>query len=198
MTAFWKFILFLYNLLLMAFGAGLIIVGTDISRAVAVLQSLSQPGWQRIALCLVGVLIIFIGLAMILFSLASSSSAKTASIQLASGQGGQVSVSVDAIRTMVGKAISQVPGVRELKTTISDGARGVRITSNLSIIGDDTFVNLSNQVQRAVKEYLTQVGGLRVEEVVVLISESAAPVKLPQAEPGEGAAPEAAAAQGGS
>jgi hypothetical protein len=39
-------------------------------------------------------------------------------------------------------------------------------------------------VQQGVKDYLVRVGGLKVDEVVVLISESTAPVKLP---PEEGA-----------
>jgi uncharacterized alkaline shock family protein YloU len=192
MTALWKFILFIYNLLLMAAGAALIVAGVDHTRLDRLVSFITKgSGWNRVALCVTGVLIVFIALAMILISLISSSSSRVSSINLATGQGGQVSISTEAVRSMVGKAISRVYGVREVKTTISGGDSGVRVVINLAVVGDDTFVNLSAQVQSKVKEYLVQTGGLKVEEVAVFISETSAPLKNAP----EAAEPEAAIEQ---
>jgi uncharacterized alkaline shock family protein YloU len=175
----------------MAAGAALIIAGTDSSRLHWCYSFLNaQSTGQRIILCVAGVLVVFVALAMLLFALASAPKKVTA-ILLPGGQGGQVSISAEAVRSMVGKAVGQIRGVREVKSTVSNGSSGVKVRIDLAIVGEENFLTLSNQVQTMIKEYLTQVGGLRVEEVVVLISESTAPVKAvvpaeePQAEAGQ-------------
>ena len=178
MKAGWKFLLFLYNLIFIAVGGCLVLVGVKNYTSSDLVAYYVGSTQQRVALCVIGVAIIFFAMVAIIMSLSSHGPKRIETVTLIGAQGGQVSISVDAIKTMISKAVNQIPSVREIKTDVFNGTGGIKVKVTLAIVGNGQFVNLSDQVQSTVQDYLSQTAGLRVEEVVILINESNAPVKV--------------------
>ncbi|MGI6412482.1 MAG: alkaline shock response membrane anchor protein AmaP [Syntrophomonadaceae bacterium] len=93
------------------------------------------------------------------------------SVVISSSLSGQVSITVPAIKVIIMKAIRQVEGVKEIKSSVDKGNDGIIVKIHMMINPDQSVVDMSQKIQAVVKEYLEKYGGLQVSEVRVLVDD---------------------------
>ncbi|NLG32431.1 MAG: alkaline shock response membrane anchor protein AmaP [Syntrophomonadaceae bacterium] len=93
------------------------------------------------------------------------------SVVISSSLTGQISITVAAIKVIIMKAIRQVEGVKEIKSSVDKGNDGIIVKIHMLINPDQSVVEMSQKIQAVVKEYLEQYGGLQVSEVRVLVDD---------------------------
>lgn len=90
---------------------------------------------------------------------------------------GQVRVTVPALENLVHKVTSQIRGVREVKPRVNCRPEGVDIFVRASVSSDISIPQVSEEIQTRVKEYVTEVAGVSVTNIRILVDNIASDIK---------------------
>jgi len=82
---------------------------------------------------------------------------------------GELRVTYTALENLVHKAVYQVPGVKDLRTSIRALAEGISVTCKIMVAPDVVIPELSEQIQARVRDYLAEIVGITVKETKVLV-----------------------------
>lgn len=82
---------------------------------------------------------------------------------------GQVRIALKAIENLVGKEVSQFPGIKEVKPGIIYEGGEIVINVNITVTPDVKIPELSGTVQEKVKEKVLEVTGIKVESIWISI-----------------------------
>jgi len=82
---------------------------------------------------------------------------------------GQVRVTVPALENLVHKVSSQVRGVREVKPRVDCRPEGVVIFVQATVTPDISIPQVSDEIQNRVRDYVTEVAGVNVASVRILV-----------------------------
>ena len=171
MSAFWKSIMTLYNLLLIGLSAVIIALALGhteplhwINQAFGTVQNRILGGTVGIILALVGVILL-----VRLFS-----SPEENEIVVQDSISGKVVMTVPAVKQIVLKAVKQVEGVREIKPEVTNGKNGVVVSLTLMVNPEYKIPEMTAAVQEKVAKLLEEVGGLKVAEVRIKVDDFAA------------------------
>lgn len=80
---------------------------------------------------------------------------------------GEVSISIEAVKLIIMKAVRQIDGVKEIRPVVRKGPAGLLITLKTMINPALSAPELSSALQKTVKEHLENIGGLPVAEIKV-------------------------------
>lgn len=92
---------------------------------------------------------------------------------------GEVRISLTAVRSLVTRVVSRIPGVREVRASVyltSQGS-GIGVDLELKVSLDANMPELADKVQKAVASYVRDVVGVNVESVKVSVLDLAADVR---------------------
>jgi len=87
---------------------------------------------------------------------------------------GEVRISLVAVRNLVKRVVSKVPGVNNVKAGVSLGEEGLRVALELRVGMDANVPELADKLQKAVSSYVWDVAGISVESVTVSIADVSA------------------------
>jgi uncharacterized alkaline shock family protein YloU len=87
---------------------------------------------------------------------------------------GEVRISLVAVRNLVKRVVSKVPGVKNVKAGVSLGEEGLRVALELRVGMDANVPELADKLQKAVSSYVWDVAGISVESVTVSIADVSA------------------------
>lgn len=90
---------------------------------------------------------------------------------------GQVRVTVPALENLVHKVTSQVRGVWEVKPRVTCRPEGVVIFVRASVTPDISIPQVSEEIQTRVKDYVTEVAGVNVANVRILVDNISSDIK---------------------
>ena len=90
-------------------------------------------------------------------------------VVLAESAMGQIRVSLSAIEHLVEKVVSQIKGVREVKSRMVSVPQGVGLQVRASVTPDINVPEVSVEIQNQVKEKVFEVTGLSVKDIKVSI-----------------------------
>ncbi len=93
---------------------------------------------------------------------------------------GQIKLSLQAIENLIEKVVSQINGVKEIKSNIFSVPQGIGIQIRASVTPEVNVPEVSAEIQERVKERVFEVTGLSVGTVKVLIENIT--VKKPRVE----------------
>lgn len=82
---------------------------------------------------------------------------------------GEVSVSLGAIENLVRRVARQCTGVRDVRGWVRYGAAGLSVHLRLVVSPDVSIPKVSEEVQKAVAQYVRDVVGVGVSEVQVMV-----------------------------
>jgi len=171
MSAFWKSIMALYNLLLIGLSAIIIALALGNTEPLQWINQIFGTVQNRILSGSVGIILALVGIILLvrLFS-----SEQETEIVVQDSIAGKVVMTVPAIKQIVLKAVKQVEGVREIKPEVANGRNGVVVSLTLMVNPDYKIPEMTAQVQEKVAKLLEEVGGLKVAEVRIKVDDFAA------------------------
>jgi len=127
------------------------------------------------------------------------------SVSVQNTDSGAVRVSVQAMDSLVRRAIGEQEGVLGVKSKIVNHDDSITVHIDMALAMDSHIPNITMMMQRRIKRYIEETSGIAVREVIVLVSEMregaaaiAAPVEAEspaEAEGAEEALPEEAASE---
>lgn len=97
--------------------------------------------------------------------------------QITMSEGGNVSISMQAIDSVVKRAASKVTGVQDVKTQIKNVPEngGIAILLNISVPAESNIPEITGVLQEEVKSKTEAMTGLKVLEVKVLVASVGTP-----------------------
>jgi hypothetical protein len=131
------------------------------------LRDVFYPGRPEVFWPLMAV-IILVGIRLFWASL-SKPQKKQQHVVLSENALGQVNVAVIAVEELVNKVTGRVPGVKEVSSQMLLSPEGVGIKIQASVSPEINVPNVSAEIQNAVKEKVSEIFGLAVNNVEVHI-----------------------------
>ncbi|HQA08527.1 MAG TPA: alkaline shock response membrane anchor protein AmaP [Syntrophomonadaceae bacterium] len=171
MSGLWRVVLFCYNLLILGLAVAAMYLAVGHTSLIEAGEALLSNSVNQIILGASAAAVIALTI-VILISLLKGES-KPTSIVISSSLNGQVSITVAAIKTIITKAVKKVDGVKETRSSVTNGPDGIVIYLHMMINPEISVPEMSRNVQAAVKEHLESIGGLQVSEVRVLVDDFA-------------------------
>jgi uncharacterized alkaline shock family protein YloU len=86
---------------------------------------------------------------------------------------GQVRISLVAVKNLVTRVASRIPGVRSVKAGVTSGEEGLCVALELKVAVDANLPELADKLQKAVSSYVRDVVGVNVESVSVSVADIA-------------------------
>jgi uncharacterized alkaline shock family protein YloU len=127
-------------------------------------HSVPHTAWVVI----VASLLLIIALRMLYLSLRADHSAPP-SIDQRTGYG-DVRISLETVENLTLKAASRAKGMRDLKARVNVSEAGIELAIRAVVEGDVPIPDLSEEVQRMVKEHVEEITGIPVSLVSVYIA----------------------------
>jgi uncharacterized alkaline shock family protein YloU len=124
---------------------------------------------NRMIMATFGIVLGIIALIMLVWGLRSP--ARTNSVLVEKGLVGEISISIAAINIIIMKAVKQVEGVKDIRSTVGSTDGGVTVKLHIMINPEHTVPELAQTLQAAVKDDLERIGGLQVAEIKVLVDD---------------------------
>ena len=90
---------------------------------------------------------------------------------------GQVRISLEALEGLVKRVSYQVKGVREVKPYILVEPNGVKVLIRTVVSPDISIPEMTNEIQSGVKDYLSEVAGISVHSVKILVENISSELK---------------------
>jgi len=87
---------------------------------------------------------------------------------------GQINISMKAIENAVRRVAREVRGVRESSTRVDGSADGLTVSVDVSVSADESIPAVSQQVQLALRDHLSELVGIPVKEIHVNVKDTSA------------------------
>jgi uncharacterized alkaline shock family protein YloU len=114
-------------------------------------------------------------IALIMLIWGIKTSPAISAVVVESSTAGEVSISIDATKAIIMRAVRQVEGVKELRPTVKSNPAGVTVKLHTMFNPDHAVPETAQILQNVVREHLEKTGGLQVAEIKVLVDEFNAP-----------------------
>ncbi|MCL5290448.1 MAG: alkaline shock response membrane anchor protein AmaP [Eubacteriales bacterium] len=170
MGPFDRILLAIYSLFLTAVFALFSAIMIGWAAPVVFLRELFYPGRPEVFWPLMAVLI----LAGVRLFWASLGKKQEKYVALEDNNLGNVRIAIAAIQSLVEKVVTQITGVSDLKSRITQGPQGVNIHLNVVVSSDVGFPQLSGEIQLLVTEQVLAITGITVNSVRVFVENIAA------------------------
>ena len=175
MSVMWRLVFFLYNLFFMALGVVMVAAAIGRHEPLDYLKIALATPQNRIVFGVVGILLLVLAAISVFSNLKREPRVKSVIVE--SSLSGQVSISEEAVKTIIMKAVKKVEGVKEIKPEVSSGNNGVSVYLHMMINPEYSVPEMSAKIQEMVKEYLEDIGGLQVAEIRILVDDFTPAVK---------------------
>ena len=171
MSVLLRIVLFVYNILILIVAAAVLGLAAGRPEPLNYINMAIATAEGRMISAAVAILVIALTV-FILISLFQKQPRQT-SVNIASSLNGQVSITIDAIKVIIMKAVKKVEGVKEIRSAVKDSPEGLIITMHMMINPEHSVPEMSKNVQTVIRESLETIGGLTVAEVRVLVDDFA-------------------------
>lgn len=169
MSALWRIVFFLYNLLLLLLGTVMVAAAMGRHEPLDYINLVLSTPENRIILGAAGILLIVLAVLCVFSSLKREPRAKSVIVE--NNVSGEVSITIEAVKTIIMKAVKKVEGVKEIKAVVSSGNNGLSVYLHMMINPEYSVPEMSTKIQDIVKEYLEDIGGLQVDEIKILVDD---------------------------
>lgn len=169
MSASYRLVLFLYNLLLLLLSGTLLVAAMSRPEPLQYLQTALATPENRLVVG--GCALAIIAVTLIVFVSLLKQEPVLDSVLIKHGLSGEISITVPAIKVLIMKAVKQVEGVRDIRPRVAQSTDGLIVNLHMAINPELSIPEMGQQIQVIVKQYLQDLGGLQVSEVRVLVDE---------------------------
>jgi len=169
MTWFWRLLLTVYNLGLLALGTAMIATAAGNQVVLNSLTYWFANPWERVWAGAVGGLLLILGMILIVLTLRREASD---AVLVKDGANGQIFITIPAVEQVVLKSARALPGVRETRPVIKNIHQGLKIYLHLLVVPDTIVPELTANLQQVVKADVERMVGVPVLEVRVLVDDT--------------------------
>ncbi|MCX5686224.1 MAG: alkaline shock response membrane anchor protein AmaP [Candidatus Omnitrophica bacterium] len=156
--------LFFYTVVFLAMGVIFIAVSLNLITQETLTDTISTLYAAtniRLILGLVGILLVFISLMVVQFTMGKIQREKTIAFE---NPDGQVTISLSAIEDFIKRALKQLPEVKELKPSVKASKKGITIVNRVTLFSDVHIPETTEKIQNIVKTRVQDMLG--VEEPI--------------------------------
>lgn len=171
MPAAWRLVVLLYNLFLIVISTGVVALALGYSEPLQWLGRALATSHDRL---ITGAVAGFFALLGVYLLAASLKPDKPRVMVVRDGPLGEVCMTVPAVKQIILKAARTVEGLRDIKPVVNYTRTGVGVFLHVMINPDYNVPEMMETLQTRVGKYLEDVGGLKVEEIKVLVDDIAA------------------------
>lgn len=160
MNIFKSLIIFMYLLLYLAIGGSLIAISVNVFSLDQIIEGVSflyNDQNLKLAMGIIGLLFVLIGIFSTQISFGRMQREKTIAFE---NPDGQVVVSLTAIEDFIRKVVREIPQVKELKSTVLAGKKGIDIISRATLFSDSNIPEITEKVQSMIKAKLLEMLGI--------------------------------------
>ncbi len=169
MPVIWRLVLAIYNLILLAIAALAVAVSLGETEPLHYINLLAASPENRIICGSIGMVVFILALLMLYSGLRKSSN--TDAVLVDKSLLGEVSMTIEAIKLIIMKAVRQVDGVKDIRSEIKKSPGGLAITLHMMINPDISVPEMTSAAQKIVKEYLENIGGLQIAEIKIRVED---------------------------
>lgn len=162
-----RFVIAIMSLLYLAISAVIILVASGWTSPVRWLTSIIISDTHRMIMGLVGAILFIIFLIVFLRSLRRKPS-KVAAVH--ENSLGIIKITLPALENLVLTAAQSVPGIRDVKPIITNRADGLAIWLKVQVTTDTVIPNVSEELQKTVRDYVSKMAGTTVKEIHVSVT----------------------------
>ena len=162
-----RLVIFIYNLLILAIAGVVIAISVGWAYPLTYLNAVTLTSANNLIMGAIGIVVAIIAFIMLLWGLKTSPG--IAAIVVEKSTDGEVSISIDAAKAIIMRAVRQVEGVKELRPTVNPTPAGIIVKLHTMINPDHNVPETSQLLQCVVRENLEKTGGLQVAEIKVLV-----------------------------
>jgi len=166
-----KLLLFVCSLIILAASVAAIAAGAGVipeDEALDAVRALYDGWGVRIAVITVSAVLLLISLRFLYLSLRRGGGA-AASIDQRTDYG-DIRISLETVENLALKAASRQRGVQDLRARIRVTDAGIDISIRAVVDGDSPIPSLSEEMQRAVRDYVEEITGIPVANVAVFVA----------------------------
>lgn len=164
-----RILLFLLALASLVLGISLALVGVRVISSDVLATVSSTP--ENIVAIVAGVIIVIIALRFLFYRVSRRPSTDYVAM---TGEHGQIRISYDTIRQLANRKGTQLKGAEGFDSRIRQGPEGIIVLVRMQVLPDVDIAALSRDVQTTVKDYVEQTSGVKVERVLVHVTELSA------------------------
>lgn len=166
-----RFLLFLLSLVGLVLGVLLALLGAGVISVTWAASAITVEPWNVVCLVVgaVGALLSI----RFLFYRSRRGSGGPAEAVLLPGDHGQIRISYETLRQLANRRGSQLKGAESFDSRVRQGHDGILIACRMQVLPDVDIAALSREAQAAVKEYVERTAGVKVERVIVHVTELA-------------------------
>lgn len=160
--------IFVYTFLFCILGAFLIALSlrtASLDSVITVIDYLSKTENVRMWLALTGSLLVFINISIAQLSIGKLKKHKTIAFE---NPYGQVSLSLSAIEDYIKKLTGKMNEIKDIKTTITAGKKGVEIIARGVLYSDVNIPEVTEKIQNVIRLRLQEILGIE-EKVTIRI-----------------------------
>ncbi|MFY9175070.1 MAG: alkaline shock response membrane anchor protein AmaP [Peptococcia bacterium] len=162
-----KFIIAVLSLVCLVISAILIIVALDWTSPEYYLGIITGSDTNRWILGIVGAVLVVVFLVIFIRNLRKKPS-KVAAIH--ENSLGLIKITLPALENLVLTAAQSVIGIREVKPVITSSGGGLAIHLKVQVSTDTVIPNVSEELQRTVRDYVGKMAGTTVKEIHVSVT----------------------------
>ncbi|AEJ43610.1 alkaline shock response membrane anchor protein AmaP [Alicyclobacillus acidocaldarius] len=167
-----RFLLFLLSLVGLVLGVLLALLGAGVISVTWAASEVTVQPWNVVCL-VVGVVGALLSIRFLFYrSRRRGAGGPTESVLLA-GDHGQIRISYETLRQLANRRGSQLKGAESFDSRVRQGHEGILIACRMQVLPDIDIAALSREAQAAVKEYVERTAGVKVERVIVHVTEIA-------------------------
>ncbi len=164
MNIFRSLILMLYLVLYLVIGGTLIILALNVFSLDQIIEGVNflySDQNLKLAMGVIGIMFILIGILSAQISFGKMQREKTIAFE---NPDGQVVVSLAAIEEFIKRMIKEMPQVKELKSTVTAGKKGIDVISRATLFSDSNIPEITEKIQSMIKTKLLEMLG--IEEAI--------------------------------
>jgi len=83
---------------------------------------------------------------------------------------GQIKITLPALEHLVVKAARSIQGIRDVKPLLKTMADGLSVQLKVQVLPDIGIPNITEEMQKTVKEYLLKTAGITVHEIKIVVN----------------------------
>ncbi len=168
MSAVWKSILALYNLLLIAISVGVVAVAMGRLEPIQWINMGLSSAQNRWVMAGTGVVLALLGLYLLIRLFHQE---KVLDVVIQESEAGRAIITIPAIKSIIMKSVKPIEGIREIRPEVVNGINGVIVDLTLLVNPDYKVPDMTGLVQETVRSQLEEVGGVKVSEVRIRVDD---------------------------
>ncbi|MBO8159199.1 MAG: alkaline shock response membrane anchor protein AmaP [Thermosyntropha sp.] len=162
-------LLFVYNVIFLVIAGAVLARAAGRPEPLAYVELIFSTPENRIIAGICALIVIV--LIFYLFIKSLKTAPKPKAVIIDSSMNGQVSITVEAVKVIIMKAVKEVEGIKEIRPVVNPSDKGLVVYLHMMINPEYSVPEMTDKIKEIVRKYLEELGGLKVAEIKILVDD---------------------------